>query len=237
MGFGRGTFGYEYGGFGVDEDEAHARFRESVRIVQGLWTTPEFSHEGEFYTLNKLNLVPPPLQSPHPPIYIAASYTQATLEFLVRNGYKLCIAVVQDTQQSLDLCKRYLALSADAGREPTLDDVPFFRYFYVAETEEQAREDTAAHVNWILDIMQWRRIFSESSEVPYRIADWRSRAHRAALELRLYQRQPRLHRHARPVRREDFGTARAGRGILRLQFRDGRHTAREGDALDAAVRG
>ena len=99
MGFGRGTFGYEYGGFGVDEEEAHARFRESVRIVQGLWTTPEFSHDGEFYTLNKLNLVPPPLQSPHPPIYIAASYTQETLEFLVRNDYKLCIAVVQDTQQ------------------------------------------------------------------------------------------------------------------------------------------
>ena len=61
------------------------------------------------------------------------------------------------------------------GRDTTLDDVPFFRYFYVAETEEQARADTAAHINWILDIMQWRRIFSESSEVPYRIADWRSR--------------------------------------------------------------
>ena len=174
VGFGRGTFGYEYGGFGVDEDEAHARFRESVRIVQGLWTTPEFSHAGEFYTLNKLNLVPPPLQAPHPPIYIAASYTQATLEFLVRNDYKLCIAVVQDTQQSLALCQRYLSMRADAGNTPTLDDVPFFRYFYVAETEEQAREDTAAHVNWILDIMQWRREFSESSEVPYRIADWRT---------------------------------------------------------------
>ena len=173
VGFGRGTFGYEYGGFGVDEDEAHARFRESVRIVQGLWTPPEFSHAGEFYTLNKLNLVPPPVQSPHPPIYIAASYTQQTLEFLVRNGYKLCIAVVQDTQQSLALCQRYLSMRADAGMEATLDDVPFFRYFYVAETEEQARADTASHINWILDIMQWRRNFSESSEVPYRIADWR----------------------------------------------------------------
>ena len=91
----------------------------------------------------------------------------------MRNGYKLCIAVVQDTRQSLELCRRYLALSAEAGRMPTLDDVPFFRYFYVAETEEQAREDTAAHINWILDIMQWRRNFSESSEVPYRIEDWR----------------------------------------------------------------
>ncbi len=173
VGFGRGTFGYEYGGFGVDEGESQTRFQESVRIVQGLWTTPEFSYDGEFYTLNKLNLAPPPLQAPHPPIYIAASYTQQTLEFLVQGGYKLCVAVVQDTERSLELCRRYLAMSADAGTDATLADVPFFRYFYVAETEERAREDTAAHVNWILDIMQWRRDFKESSEVPYSIADWR----------------------------------------------------------------
>ncbi len=174
VGFGRGTFGYEYGGFGVDEQESQARFQESVRIVQGLWTTQEFSHAGKFYTLNKLNLAPPPLQTPHPPIYIAASYTQETLEFLVNGGYNLCIAVVQDTQRSLELCQRYLSLSAAAGVNASLADVPFFRYFYVAESEAQARQDTEAHINWILDIMQWRRNFRESSEIPHRIADWRA---------------------------------------------------------------
>ena len=35
LGFGRGTFGYEYGGFNVDESESQARFQESVEIVQG----------------------------------------------------------------------------------------------------------------------------------------------------------------------------------------------------------
>lgn len=174
VGFGRGTFGYEYGGFGVDEAESQARFQESVRIVQGLWTTPEFSYDGDFYTLNRLNLAPPPAQTPHPPIYIAASYTQQTLDFLVSNGHNLCIAVVQDTQKSLELCQRYLSLAADAGVSASLADVPFFRYFYVAEDEEQAHRDTEPHINWILDIMQWRRNFREGSEIPHRIADWRS---------------------------------------------------------------
>ena len=173
VGFGRGTFGYEYGGFGVDERESQARFQESVAIVQGLWTTPEFSHQGEFYRLNKLNLAPPPMQTPHPPIYIAASYTQETLDFLVRNGHRLCIAVVQDTQRSLELCARYLSRASEFSVSASLADVPFFRYFYVAETEAAAQRDTAAHIAWILDIMQWRRDFRESSEVPYRIADWR----------------------------------------------------------------
>ncbi|MCH7654237.1 MAG: hypothetical protein IIB14_11230 [Chloroflexi bacterium] len=51
--------------------------------------------------------------------------------------------------------------------------MPFFRYFYVAETEEQARKDTEPHLRWVLDIMQWRQSFKESSEVPFGIDDWR----------------------------------------------------------------
>jgi alkanesulfonate monooxygenase SsuD/methylene tetrahydromethanopterin reductase-like flavin-dependent oxidoreductase (luciferase family) len=173
LGFGRGSIGYEYGGFNVDQSESQERFQESIRIIQGLFTTQEFSYQGQFYTVNKLNLVPPPVQKPHPPIYIAASRTPATLDFLVSSGYTLCIAVVQDTAASLALCQRYLETAEKFGRDVSLADVPFFRYFYVAETEEQAREDTRDHINWILDIMQWRNDFQQGSEVPYSIDDWR----------------------------------------------------------------
>jgi alkanesulfonate monooxygenase SsuD/methylene tetrahydromethanopterin reductase-like flavin-dependent oxidoreductase (luciferase family) len=117
--------------------------------------------------------VPPPVQQPHPPIYLAASNTLETLKFAVSTGHTLCIAVVQDTAQSLDLCQRFVIMSKEAGFNVPMSAIPFFRYFYVAETEEQARKDTEAHINWILDIMQWRRFFKEGSEVPYRMVDWR----------------------------------------------------------------
>ena len=175
LGFGRGSGGYEYGGFNVSREESQAHFQESVRIVEGLFTTQEFSYDGQFYQLNKINLVPPVTQKPHPPMYVAASFTQETLEFAVSTGHKLMLAVVQDTEQSLALCKRFVQMSAEAGHNVPMSEIPFFRYFYVAETEEQARKDTEAHISWILDIMQWRRIFDKgSSEVPYSIDDWRS---------------------------------------------------------------
>jgi alkanesulfonate monooxygenase SsuD/methylene tetrahydromethanopterin reductase-like flavin-dependent oxidoreductase (luciferase family) len=173
VGFGRGTFGYEYGGFNIDEAESQQRFQESVNIIKGLWTTPEFSYDGKFWQVDKLNLTPPPTQEPHPPVYIAATRTLETLEFLVDSGHGLCIAVVQDTAPALELCQRYLALSEERGRQATLSDVPFFRYFYVAETEELARKDAEPHLKWVLDIMQWRQIFKQSSVVPYSIDDWR----------------------------------------------------------------
>lgn len=173
VGFGRGARSYEYTGFNVNHEESQVRFQESIRLIQGLWTTPEFSFEGKFFQVNKLNLVPPPVQKPHPPIYLAASNTLKTLEFVVATGHCLCIAVVQDTASSLDLCHRFVAMSKVAGFNVPLSAIPFFRYFYVAETEAQARQDTEAHVNWILDVMQWRRHFTESSEVPYQIENWR----------------------------------------------------------------
>lgn len=173
VGFGRGADSYEYGGFNVDHQESQARFQESIRVIQGLWTTPEFSFDGEYFRVNKLNLVPPPVQRPHPPIYLAASNTLETLQFVVSSGHTLCIAVVQDTAQSLDLCHRFVEMSRVAGFNVPMAAIPFFRYFYVAETEEQARRDTEEHIDWILDIMQWRRFIKAGSEVTQRMADWR----------------------------------------------------------------
>tara|TARA_B000000460_G_scaffold232806_1_gene192034 strand:- start:742 stop:1041 length:300 start_codon:yes stop_codon:yes gene_type:complete len=43
----------------------------------------------------------------------------------------------------------------------------------VAETEEQARENTQGPLNWVLDILQWRRTFYRGGEVHEHLEDWR----------------------------------------------------------------
>ena len=173
VGFGRGSGGYEYHGYNINADESLDRFKDSINMVQGLWTTPDFTYSGNHFQVNRANLVPTPLQQPHPPIYLAATRTPETLDFAVSTGHTLCIAVVQDTKQALDLCQRFVEKSQEAGFNKAKSEIPFFRYFYVAETEEQARLDTQERLNWVADIMQWRRFINESSEVYRRMADWR----------------------------------------------------------------
>jgi alkanesulfonate monooxygenase SsuD/methylene tetrahydromethanopterin reductase-like flavin-dependent oxidoreductase (luciferase family) len=173
VGFGRGTSGYEYSGYNVAPEESQERFQDSIKIVQGLWTTPDFSYESKYNKLHRINLVPPPVQQPHPPLYLAATRTPATLEFAVSTGHSLCIAVVQDTADALDLCQRFVRMSREAGFHRSMADIPFFRYFYVAATEAQAHQDTEARLNWVVDIMQWRRFIKEGSEVYHRMDDWR----------------------------------------------------------------
>ena len=82
VGYGRGAAGYEYTTYMVDREESQERFREAIGMIEGLWTTPEYTYQGKFYNVNRANLVPPPVQKPHPPVYIAATRTPETMEFV-----------------------------------------------------------------------------------------------------------------------------------------------------------
>ena len=165
--------GYEFSGYNVDHGESQERFREGISVCQGLWTTPGFSYEGKYIQLDQANLVPPPIQQPHPPIYIAATRTQETLEFAVSTGHPTIVGNVQDTDEALDLCRRFTEMSKQSGHNVPMSSIPFFRYLHVAETEEQARENTQGPLNWVLDILQWRRTFNQGSEVYEHLEDWR----------------------------------------------------------------
>ena len=172
-GFGRGTAGYEYTGYNADSDESQARFQESVRIIEGLWTTPDFSFEGMHYRVEKANLVPPPVQKPHPPMYIAATRSRETQDFAAASGHSGIIGVVLDTGDGLNLCYQLVEGAKEAGKPMDIGGIPFFRYFYVAETEEQARRDSEAALNWVMDVNQWRRTYQRGSEVYDSLEDFR----------------------------------------------------------------
>ena len=55
-----------------------------------------------------------------------------------------------------------------------MSDIPFIRYFYVAETEEEAVQDTIPAMAWTQDMIQWRRVFDEGSEVYQKMAEFRN---------------------------------------------------------------
>jgi alkanesulfonate monooxygenase SsuD/methylene tetrahydromethanopterin reductase-like flavin-dependent oxidoreductase (luciferase family) len=173
VGCGRGSAGFEYRGYDVAQEESQGRFQETIKIVQGLWTTPDFTYEGRYFRVNRATLVPPPVQRPHPPLYIAATRTRTTLEFVVSTGQPLIIGVVLDHIDALDLCRRFVAMSEEAGHGVPMSRLPFFRYFYVGDSEAQVRADTQPCLEWTLDMIQWRGSIKEGSDVSGRLDDWR----------------------------------------------------------------
>ena len=60
-------------------------FVESLEVMKALWTEPEASYEGCFWTLDGVDMEPKPLQRPHPPIWFGGRHPDG-LRRAVRHG-------------------------------------------------------------------------------------------------------------------------------------------------------
>ena len=80
--FGTGESGseMEMGGFGVRREEKKQMWEEATReVVKMMTQTPYKGTEGEHFGMPSRNVVPKPLQKPHPPLWVAASRRETTM--------------------------------------------------------------------------------------------------------------------------------------------------------------
>ncbi len=80
FGTGRSATFFEMEPFGVDPETNREEWDEAVRMIPKMWTQDEFSWESERMKIATRNVVPKPLQKPHPPIWMAG--TQPSSAFL-----------------------------------------------------------------------------------------------------------------------------------------------------------
>ena len=73
-GAGRGFERSEFEAFGIAGEESVSRFHETVDIVLKAWTNEKLSYEGKYYHYEAVEVLPKPLQAPHPPTWMAASW-------------------------------------------------------------------------------------------------------------------------------------------------------------------
>jgi alkanesulfonate monooxygenase SsuD/methylene tetrahydromethanopterin reductase-like flavin-dependent oxidoreductase (luciferase family) len=66
----------EYATFGEPADRrVHAaKLDEALEVVTGLWSGEPFEHAGAYYTVTGTRFLPPPLQRPRIPIWVACSW-------------------------------------------------------------------------------------------------------------------------------------------------------------------
>ncbi len=74
-----------YGAYGLAAERRVARFNESLNYIKKLWTEEDLTFGGEFFQIKNANLLPKPVQKPHPPIWFGGN-VPAALKRAVRNG-------------------------------------------------------------------------------------------------------------------------------------------------------
>src|SRR5215831_17780102 len=89
VGVGRGASAYQMRQFQMEMQEADSRafFAEHLGIMVDHWLTEEgASHEGRFFSYPNATVLPPSLQRPHPPVWIAA-LSPRSMQWAVSLGF------------------------------------------------------------------------------------------------------------------------------------------------------
>jgi alkanesulfonate monooxygenase SsuD/methylene tetrahydromethanopterin reductase-like flavin-dependent oxidoreductase (luciferase family) len=143
VGLGRGTAYniYDYQGYGIDANEAQARFEEAEDIMLRAWTGEPLEYHGKFWDLKLPMLRPMPFTRPHPQIIRAAS-TEGGMLDIARMGRPFMMNVQTDevTRHRMDLYRTTLREQGfdDAAVARNIEDCWVWRNVFVAETDAEA---------------------------------------------------------------------------------------------------
>jgi FMNH2-dependent dimethyl sulfone monooxygenase len=126
-----------------EHDDRYARTDEWLRIVNGVWNEPRFSHAGAHYKVQETILEPKPLRSPRPTIY-AGGESPAAKELISRT----CDAYVMHGDPPDRVAPKIADMTARRGRiglGPMQYGVA--AYVIVRDSEDEAREELARITN------------------------------------------------------------------------------------------
>ncbi len=134
-GVGRGLGRREYGGMGVDQNEARGRFDESLQIIRQLLATGQCDFDGEFYKVHGLHLRPQPDHDLSANLWCAGG-TPQTVEVIAKHGVPPLTIPTTSLELALANMRQYAELRHNAGYGPSHTKLALWTY--VAETESQA---------------------------------------------------------------------------------------------------
>lgn len=77
-GSGKSASKTERDAFQIDRSELHAQWLEALQMIPRMWQEDVFHFRGQFFDIPPTQVVPKPVQSPHPPIFAACTKPDST---------------------------------------------------------------------------------------------------------------------------------------------------------------
>ena len=144
FGAGVGALPHEFERWNIPYSERREITTEAMEIIKTAWTGEIFSYEGKYWQFDEALPMPRSYQKPHPPIWFMGR-SDDTLKYAVDHKYGVGIFLETDTRaaETLGRWRQFWRESEQTGPMP-----PSFitRAVYVAETDEQAREEAAPYL-------------------------------------------------------------------------------------------
>lgn len=146
-GAGRGFDPLEFRTFAVPVEESSDRFRECVEIVLAAWSHERVEYAGKFWQFSGVEVLPKPLQQPHPPVWLAATSPES-IRRAAERGYTILMdphASHGEIGRKRQLYRQELEAAGYslAGRE-----IPMARLIAIADSDAEARAVAYEGARW-----------------------------------------------------------------------------------------
>lgn len=171
-----GEFPDEYAACGVPLRERGARLDEAIPLLRQLWSGDPVHHEGRFWKLPPVRMLPRAVQEGGPPIWCGGR-ADAVLERIGRMGDGWISYVVTPDRYRKGLVA-IASAAAGAGRKPKRFGSAHLLFTYVASTYEAALDRATEHLStrYAMDFRGPARKYAalgRPEDVAARIAEFR----------------------------------------------------------------
>ncbi len=148
-GAGRGFDRNEFTNFGVPPDESYPRFREHVEVVLEAWKQEKLSYRGRYFDFEAVEVLPKPLQKPHPPTWVAASSPPA-IEWAAERGFSIMMDPHASHAEIARKRELYRGELEKHGHTIAGRDIPMARLLAVGETRAEAEQTARRGAQWLV---------------------------------------------------------------------------------------
>ncbi|MGH4031849.1 LLM class flavin-dependent oxidoreductase [Actinomycetota bacterium Odt1-20B] len=131
VGFARAYLPYEFEAFGVPMDGSRERFTATLDAVRRLWTEEKVSVDTPFFRFADATTLPRPVQSPHPPTWIAAVRSRTSFAWAGEQGHGLLVTPaltpLEEMADHIAVYRESFEQAGHAGRAPrVLASLPLY---------------------------------------------------------------------------------------------------------------
>ncbi len=169
-GAGRGFDAKEFKTFNVPMAESADRFREVVDVVVRAWTTDRLTYQGKYFSFDNIEVLPKPLQQPHPPMWVAAGSPEA-IDWAASKGHAILMDPHSTHVELGEKKKFYKQKMGEYGYPVAGRDIPMARLLAIDETDEAAAAGARQGAEWLLKTYVDPKMFSMGIDPVQRYVD------------------------------------------------------------------
>ena len=158
----------EFQSYDINPEERDERYQEAFEIIMEGWTKGKISYKGKHYSVpgageqaDEIQLMPMPIQKPHPPVFIMVSQTEESLRYAAREGFAFVLGQMPTWDHMAHLVNVYREEAREAGYSYDAIDENIARSsqlkaIHVSDDRATAEQEYEKGLMWYLSILSNR---------------------------------------------------------------------------------